>query len=319
MRLYSLISIWFTVGVASAFTAAPLRRQTSGIAFPQVRVHDTYSTLVLNARPRGSAVRRSSSKNGNSIVDCLRNALCCLKPALVSKWLGSVEALAGFACLGFTDETTDFFGLNSSRATRLYVKAKGILSMGAGITALGTIVKGMSLTKSFGYALIPMLVGMVMADASGDVSEEFDVPKNLMLVGTAAVAGAVYGCLTGATWAGKVTKLFGIGMTLEGLAVTFIPNAYYELFGISTMHLSNQAKLFASKLCGITEVHFGVLVWLLTRGMPGTRALGFSMIPYILMAWSALYSGAADDLGLNKNAIGAAGVVVPIATAALLI
>lgn len=190
--------------------------------------------------------------------------------------------------------------------------------MAAGVTTLLTVIKGMCAVKAFGYGLIPIIVYFVAEEISGNLNKEWEIPKNLYSLGAVIAAGATYGCLTGASWAMNVMKLFAGLACLEGLAVAFTPKTYMGIF-CSNTHLENADHKFAARIAGVSETHYGILIGALALGVSATKALGYSMIPYFLFTWWALYSGNVDTLNLNQGAIATSAVVVPILSASLLI
>jgi hypothetical protein len=137
-------------------------------------------------------------------------------------------------------------------------------------------------------------------------------------LGALVTSGAIYSCLTGASWAMPVMKALAALYGLEGLAMTFSPKWYMGLYGSNT-HLDDGDHKFAARIVGATEVHYGILAGALALGVSATKALGYSLFPYFLFLWWALYSDTAEILSLNKGAMGTSAVVIPLATAALLL
>jgi hypothetical protein len=325
-RFVSLLAIFLSLGLSNAFVGpTAIRSVVRPTVSPHVLQHqDTtqsfsrYSTRV-SARGKGKVpVKEIKETSASKVLGCVRKSLCFLKPCLVSKCIGSLESIGGLTAFLGAEAVTDFLGLSTTASTKLYIRMKGALSMAAGITTLLTVVKGMNVVKAFGYGMIPFIVYFVAEEISGNMNNEWEMPKNILGLGAVITAGTIYGCLTGANWAMNAMKLFAGLSVLEGLAVTLMPKTYMGLF-CSNKHLENADHKFAARIAGVTEFHYGILAGALALGVTATKALGYSMIPYFLFTWWALYSGNVDTLSLNGGAIGTSAVVVPILTASLLI
>jgi hypothetical protein len=326
-RLISLFSIFLSIGLSSAFvgpsalrnSAVVVRPSATAVVYPQSRLETSLdSSRVASRIARSKIPVQESSGFTSKILACARSCVCLIKPCILGKYIGLVESVGGLVAFLRADVVADFLGLKSTTSSKLHLQTKGMLSMGAGITTVLTVVQGMAPLQAFGYGMIPSVVGLLAQEISGDMVSEWDMPKNVLAGGAVLMSAAVYGCLTAATWATPVMKLLAAAMVLEGLAVSCTPSNYLGRW-YSNKHLDDGDNKFAARVAGVTETHFGILASALAMGMSATRALGYSMIPYFLLTWWALYSDTTKNLSLNKGAIGTSAVVVPLATAALLL